>query len=323
MPGPRDTTGPAPSLVLPAVLVAIVCGGMVAAQGRLNSDLSTQGAGALVASWLSYVGTLATVVVVVVVRGSLPRTVRLLRRDGRWWWYAIGLFGIPIVLAMTAGVPIVGVAIASVCSVAGQTVSGLALDARGFGVPHPLRLTRRRAIAGIVAIAGLGVAVLSGSSGLAADLPTVVGIGLVLFAAGMSLSGQQAGNGKVTSLAGDPVVAGLTTAIGGTLAMTVLVGVVGATGALDAVTLPGLVEHWTLYLGGPLGAGITVGAAWAVRHLGTFALTLAIIGGQMATALAIDVAGGVGVQGSTLAAAAMILVATVAAVGRGRTAATP
>lgn len=304
-------------LVVPAVAVGALCGAFVAAQGQLNGDLSTAGAGALVASWLSYLGTLATVAVVVVVTGSLPRTVQVLRRDGRWWWFAIGTFGIPIVLAMTAGVPVVGIAIASVCSVAGQTVSGLALDSRGIGLPEPLRLSRRRLLAGAVAVAGLGVAVLSGSSGLDADLATVVGVGLLLFAGGVALGGQQAGNGKVTALAGDPVIAGLTTAAGGSLAVTAIVGVVAATGGLEGVTLPGP-GRWLLYLGGPLGAAITVGAAWAVRHLGTFALTLAIVGGQMVTAIGIDVVAGVGVHWATLVAAMMIIAATLAAVGRPR-----
>jgi bacterial/archaeal transporter family-2 protein len=254
----------------------------------------------------------------VVARGSAPRTARTLRRDGRWWWYAVGLCGIPIVLAMTAGIPVVGVAVASVASVAGQTVSGLVLDARGVGVPERLPLSGRRAVAGVVAIAGLATAVLAGSGGRSADLATVVLMGLLLFAGGVSLSFQQAGNGRVTQLAGDPVVAGLTTAIGGTAAITVLLGAVAAAGGLADVVLPPVGEQWWLYLGGPLGAAITVGAAWAVRHLGTFALTLAIVGGQMVTAVGIDVATGVGVHLATIAAAAMIAVATVAAVGRRR-----
>lgn len=321
----REPGGEAPpessasgTLPAAAVAVAALCGAMVAAQGRLNGDLSTAGAGALVASSLSYLGTLATVVAAILASGSLRRTATVLRSDGRWWWFAIGLLGIPIVLAMTAGVPVVGVAIASVCAVAGQTVSGLVLDARGVGVPAPLRLSGRRLLAGAVAVAGLGLAVLSGSGGLAADLPTVVSVGLLLFLGGLTLGGQQAGNGTVTALSGDPVVAGLTTATGGTIAIGAVLGSVAAGGGLDGVSLPALGEAWPLYLGGPLGAAITVGAAWAVRRLGTFTLTLAIVGGQMATAVVIDIVGGVGVHWSTLAAAGLIMGSTVAAVGRTR-----
>ena len=306
------------SLALPAVLAAVVSGGLVAAQGQLNGDLSVAGAGVLLSSWLSYVGTLGTVLLVVALRGRVGATMAILRRDSRWWWFAIGLCGIPIVLAMAAGIPIVGVATATVCSVAGQTISGLALDARGVGVPEPLRLSGRRLFAGVIAIAGLAVAVLSGSGGPSVDVGTVLAVGVLLFVAGVALGGQQAGNGRVTSMAGDPVVAGLTTAAGGTVGITLLLGVVAASGGLDGTSLPPLDGQWYLYLGGPLGAAITIGAAWAVRHLGTFALTLAIVGGQMATALVIDVVRGVGLHWSTLAAATMIAGATVIAVGRRR-----
>ncbi len=302
-------------LVVPAVLVALTCGALVAAQGQLNGDLSSAGAGALVASWFSYVGTLLTALLVVVVRGSARSTARLLRREGRWWWYAVGLCGIPVVLAMSAGVPIVGVALASVCSVAGQTVSGLALDARGVGLDEPLRMSARRLTAGAMALAGLGVAVLAGSTGLAASVGLVAGTALLLFVGGVALGGQQAGNGAVTRLAGDAVVAGVTSALGGTAGITVLLAVVGASGGLADVALP---ADPVLYLGGPLGAGITIGAAWAVRHLGTFALTLAVVGGQMATAVLIDLFGGVGLHGATLDAAALIAAATGVAVGRRR-----
>ena len=317
-PGPQPSTVAATAVrrVLPAVLVAGLCGGFVAAQSQLNGGLSTAGAGVLVASWLSYVGTLATAALVIVVMGRARATATLLRRRSRWWWYAIGLFGIPIVLTMAAGVPILGVAIASVCSVAGQTISGLALDARGVGVPEALRLSGRRVIAGVTAVVGLVIAVLAGSGGLSADLATIIGIGLLVFVGGFVLAGQQAGNGKVTALAGDPVVAGVTSAAGGTLGVTAILAVAALTGNLD-VTLPGPAD-WYLYLGGPLGAGITIGAAWAVHHLGTFALTLAIVGGQMVTAVVIDLVGGVGIHWATLLAATMIGLATLLAVGRRR-----
>jgi transporter family-2 protein len=185
-------------------------------------------------------------------------------------------------------------------------------------VPEPLRLTWRRLLAGLTAVMGLAVAVLSGSSGLSADLGTVIGIGMLLFVGGIAIGGQQAGNGKVTSIAGDPVVAGLTSAAGGTAGISLLLGVVAASGTLGDVALPDLLDHWYLYLGGPLGAAITVGAAWAVRHLGTFALTLAVVGGQMVTALVIDLFTSAGLHWSTVVAAAMIAGATVMVVGRRR-----
>lgn len=302
------------SLVVPAVLVAALSGALIAAQGRFNGDLSTAGTGALVATWLSYVGTFLTTAVVITVQGRARVTARILAHDARWWWYAVGLCGVPIVVMFAIGIPVVGVAIASVCSVAGQTLSGLALDARGVGVPAPLRLTGRRLAAALGAIAGLVVAV---GSAPTTSLVKVVVLGVLMFVSGAVLAGQQAGNGRVNLLTGDPVLPVLTSSAGGTVGASVLVGVVWASGHLGAVEWPGPARWW-LYLGGPLGAAITVCAAWAIRHLGTFALTLGVVVGQMVTAVVVDLTTGVGGRWSTYLAVAMITGATVLVVLPGR-----
>jgi transporter family-2 protein len=308
------TTGRAAAAsVVPPVLLAALTGGFVAVQGRLNGDLSAAGAGPLVASWACYVVTVATLVVVVLARGRGPATWRLLRRDARWWWFAVGLCGVPIVVTFAFGIPVVGVAIASVCSVAGQTVGGLALDARGVGVPAPLRLTPQRLLAGIGAVAGLALAIGSGAGGSPSGVARTVGLGVLMFLGGMLITGQQAGNGRVTGLTGDPMVPGVTSAVGGTAGLTVLVAVAAAAGGLHGVGLPGP-ARWVLYLGGPLGAAITVVAAWAVRRLGTFALSLTVVVGQMVTAVGIDLAGGAGVRWPTYAAIVVIAGATALAV---------
>lgn len=303
-------SGAAPGrvLVVPAVLLAALAGAFVATQGQLNGDLATAGAGALVSAWLSYVGTLVTVVLVILVQGRAGATARILRRDARWWWYAVGLCGVPIVVMFAVGIPVVGVAIASVCSVAGQTVAGLLLDARGVGVPAALRLTGRRLVAAVVAVAGLVVAVGSAPS---TSLGTVLLLGVLMFVAGAVLAGQQAGNGRVNLLTRDPVLPALTSSAGGTVGVSLLVGAAAATGRLGTVALPDQPGQWYLYLGGPLGAAITVLAAWSIRHLGTFALTLGVLAGQMVAAVAVDVVWGVGARGWTYLAVAMITAATV------------
>ena len=303
------TTSRPASPVVPAVLVAALVGALIAAQGRFNADLAVAGAGTLAAGWLSYVGTLVTIAFVVLARRRLAATVRTMRDRARWWWFAIGLCGIPIVLASAYGVPIVGVAVASVASVAGQTVAGLLLDARGVGVPARLPLTGRRALAALTAIGGLGLAMAGGSSE-GAGAGKAVAIGALFFVAGATLAVQNAGNGAVAQDSGDPTIAGLASATGGTVAISVGLAVAAAVGALDAVTLPTGPRDWYLYLGGPLGAAIVVAAAWAVRHLGTFALTLTVVGGQLLAAMAVDVSRGLGAPWTTLASVVAIVAAT-------------
>ena len=312
--GPRAT---AAGRVLPAALMAAGTGALIAFQGRVNGDLTSAGAGPLMAGWVSYLGTLVTIALVVVLRGRASATARTLRERSLWWWYAIGLCGVPIVLASAYGVPVLGVAVASVASVAGQTVAGLALDARGVGVPGRLPLTRRRALAAAVAVAGLVWAVLGGSGTAAAGVGHAVLVGVALFAAGAILSVQNAGNGAVTRDSGDPMIAGLASAVGGSAAISaLLVGVlVSGGGPADGLVLPPA-AGWTLYLGGPLGAAIVVSAAWAVRHLGTFALTLTVIAGQLVAAMAVDLVRGLGAPWPTLAAVVAIVLATALGVTR-------
>ncbi|MGN7703791.1 DMT family transporter [Cellulosimicrobium sp. 22601] len=302
--------GPATRVTL-AALVAAGSGAVLSLQGRLNGDLAAAGTGPVVAAWLSYVGTLLATVLVVLVRRRARSTLDVLRASASWWWFAVGLCSVPIVVAMAAGVPLVGVAVASVCSVAGQTVAGLALDARGVGLPAPLRLTPRRAAAGVAALVGLGVAVLGGATTDAGWGAVLAGV--ALFVGGAVLCGQQAGNGRVTQLTGDPVVATLTSVTGGLVGISVVCALAAVLGGLDGVALPG---RWWLYLGGPLGTLVTVAAAYAVRHLGTFVLTLTVVGGQMVMAVLLDVLGVVGLRWQTVVATAVVGLAVLLVVQR-------
>lgn len=298
------------SLVPLAAAIAALTGGMVALQGRFNGDLTAAGGGPLLAGWSSYLGTFVTVIVLILIRRQGGQAWKVLRTRSSWWWYAIGLSGIPIVLAMSWGIPLVGVAITSVCSVAGQTVAGLLLDSRGVGLPAPLKLTGRRIAAALISILGLSLAIGSSLGGDAKVL-TMIAVGVVVFAAGMILCIQQAGNGSVTALSGNPLFASLTSVMGGGAGISLIVLGAWAVGALGDVSFPPVSEYWWAYLGGPLGAGVVVGAAWAVRHLGTFRLTLAVVAGQMVTAMILDAFGTTGLSWPTVVASAVVVAATI------------
>jgi len=302
-----------------AVLVASLIGAVVAFQGRVNGDLTAAGAGLVVASWFSYLGTLLTVATILLVTGRTRHTVALLRERASWWWFAIGLTGIPLVLSMAGGIPLVGIAIASVGAVAGQTVAGLGFDARGIGREVPLPLTVRRALAGLVALCGLGIAVVA-SGHVEASAWTVAGIGLALFGGGALLCIQTSGSGYLTGVTGGPFIPALTTAIGGMVGITAVAAVSWSVGGLDGMTLPDA-GRWYLYLGGPLGAAITVLTAWAVPRLGVFTLTLSVVGGQMLVSIMLDAQRTGEIPWPTVAAAAVVCAAVTLAMPRKITAA--
>jgi transporter family-2 protein len=307
------------SLLVPALILAALGGALIAAQSRVNADLSAHLSpavvGVLVTTLLSYIGTLLTTAVVITARGKLPWAISTLRQNGKFWWPMIGFFGVPIVITMAFGVPLVGVAVASVASVAGQTVTGLSLDAKGVGIPAPIRFTAPRVVAALVALAGLAVAVTGSTSG--ASTWQMVGIGGLIFLSGALISGQQVGNGRLNLITNDAFLPVLTSSFGGTVIMAAVVAGAAGTGHLSGITFPGL-DQWWLYLGGPIGCGITAAAAWAIRHLGVFTLTLGVVVGQMVTAVAIDLIGGAGVSALTYVSVALVIIATAIVVVRRR-----
>jgi transporter family-2 protein len=302
------------NLLVPAVMVAALGGALIAAQSSVNGSLTAFGAGALLTAWLSYVGTMLTAALVLVVRRRTRWAIDTCRTHGRWWWPWIGLFGVPLVIGMSFGVPIVGVAVASVASVAGQTISGLALDSRGIGLPAPLRLTGRRLLAAIVAVTGLAVAI---GGGHGVNAWQVVGVGATIAVGGALIGVQQAGNGRINLVTDDAFLPTLTSSAGGTVLMTVIVGGAWVSGALDGARLAGA-DAWWLYLGGPLGCGITATSAWAIRHLGTFALTPSIVVGQLVAAVVIDLVTGGGVGALTYVSVVLSIAATLLVVVRRR-----
>lgn len=281
---------------------------MIAIQGKFNGDLSTAGAGPLVASSLAYAGALATVLLFLAGTGQLRASLSTIRSTGALWWFAIGLCSVPIVVSMAVGIPVIGVALASVCAVAGQTVSGLVLDARGIGVDAPIRLTARRGVAGLCALLGLVIAVLTGPGPSTQTVLSAVIMGVFLFVGGLLLSVQTAGNGVVAAQTGNPLIPVVTSVAGGLIGVSLLTGAIALTGNLGEVALPSVTGQWWLYLGGPLGMVIATAAAFAVTRLGTFALTIAIVGGQLVTAVALDIFGSVGASWSTALSLAIIAI---------------
>ncbi len=301
----RTLTGP--------FLIAILAGVFVSIQGIFNGAFTATGAGPLLAGWVSYLGTLVTVVMIIVAQGNTATFLGILRKNGKLWWFGVGAGGVPIVIAMAWGIPLVGATLASVCAVAGQTIMGLVLDRFGLGLPERIRLSGFRIAAVVVVLVGLGLAISAGTdiSGISSGW-VMLGVGLLLFFACSFITFQNAGNGAVISRAGYPILATFTSVVGGTVIMSVIVLTIFLSGGLEGHSFPG-VDSWWMYLGGPAGAGITICAASSVRRLGTFRLALAMVSGQMTTALVVDFFSDVPISPATVISAATVVLATILA----------
>jgi len=297
------------SLLLVAVTAA---GGLLGLQGRINGALGGRLHSAIAAATVSFaVGTVLLVCFVAARQRTALLSLR--RREIAWWWWLGGLAGAAVVASTAQGVPEIGVALVTVCVVAGTTVGALFVDQIGLGPGGRQRATLMRVGGAVLAVIAVGLGVLG-------DRHAVVrpALFIALFVAGAASAFQQAANGQVRRVARSTAVASLVSFTGGTVALVVASLV---RGDLSGVDWPG---EWWLYVGGALGAIYIALAATAVGEVGVLRLSLATVAGQLVAAVILDVAWpapGIHLRVQTVIGAALTL-AAVAVTGLGRRAAT-
>jgi transporter family-2 protein len=269
-------------------------------QGRINGELGLRLHSAIAAATVSF--AVGTLLLAVVVAARHRRAVARLRRAvvAGWWWLG-GLAGAAVVASTAQGVPEIGVALVSVCIVAGTAVGALVVDHAGLGPGGRQHITAYR-------IAGAALAVVAVGLGAAGDDRAAVRPALfaVLFAAGAASAWQQAANGQVRRVSDNVAVASLVSFAGGTVALVV---VAASRGDLSPASWP---STWWLYVGGLLGALYIALAAASVSRLGVLRLSLATVAGQLAGAVILDVvwpAPGTTLRATTVAGAVLTLVA--------------
>jgi transporter family-2 protein len=250
---------------------------MLGVQNRINGELASRTGSALEAAAASFVVGLVILAAVMPFRWSAAT--RLWRGPTKPWWWLGGLGGAFLVATSSHAVPEVGVALVSVCLVAGTTVGALLSDQYGLGPSgrHPAAFWRFVGVA--VVVAAVAIAAVGEPSGSIRPLLFVL-----LIAAGAASAVQQAANGRLRVAADDTVVATFVSFVGGSIALAIAVL---ATGEFSARSFP--TAAW-LYLGGPLGvAYIMIGAA-TVRALGVLRFVLGVVSGQLVAAVVIDAA---------------------------------
>jgi transporter family-2 protein len=250
---------------------------MVGVQGRINGDLATRMGSALEAAAASFVIGLVMLAVVMPSRGTAMR--RLDRRSVTWWWWLGGVGGAFLVATSAHAVPEIGVALVSVCLVAGTTVGALVTDQYGLGPSgrHPASFWRFTGVAVVIGAVAIGAVGEHGAS----FKPLLF---LLLLVAGAVSAVQQAANGQLRVVSDDVVVASFISFLGGSLVLVVAVLVAG-----DFSTASFPSPAW-LYLGGPLGVFYIVVGAATVRALGVLRFVLGVVAGQLLAAVVIDAA---------------------------------
>jgi transporter family-2 protein len=260
-----------------AVVASIGAGALVGCQSRLNGELGARMHSALEAAAASFiVGSLCVAVVALFRR---PQFGTLRQTKVAPWWFFGGLGGAFLVATSAHGVPEIGVALVSVCLVAGTTVGALLTDQFGLGPSgrHRASFWRFTGVALVIAAVAIGAVGERGAS----LRPLLFAL---LFAAGAASAVQQGANGQLRTAANDVMVPLVMNFACGTLALTVVVLVTGEFSIHSWPHTP-----W-LYLGGPLGVIYIFIGATTVRSLGVLRFVLAAVAGQLIAAVVIDAA---------------------------------
>lgn len=317
-PQPVTPSEPArhPRLVTAAAIAATIGAGvLVATQHRVNGELGQRLDDGFTAALISFGSGWLLLMAVLAVSPRGQRGLRALRtevRAGRlpWWLLLGGLGGAVLVLSQGLVAGILGVAIFTIASVTGQTVSGMIADATGFAGMGRTPVTAQRVLGALLTLSAVAVAV---GPRLATDVPAAAII--LPLVAGLAIGLQQAVNGRVRRDADSALAATTLNFAIGTAALVV------ATGAhLLLVGLPATPpsEPW-LYLGGAVGAIFIAIQTVTVARIGVLVLGLSLVAGQLAGALLYDLVAPIGVltTGSTAIAVALTLVGvTIAALPR-------
>lgn len=278
-----------------AVAMTILAGAAISLQsyinGRLGKDLGLPTIAAAINNLVAFLATLG----IVLATSALPRARARLRALGRppAWHFLGGLGGAALVLVSAVAAPEVGVALLSVALVCGSTGGSLPVDAAGLGPAGRRPITLPRVAGVLLAIAATAISALG-----ARGNPDAILLTLALLA-GVGLALQSAANGQLARATGEPFAAALVnTAVG--------LGALGIVAVVTLATSPlaGSPASPLLYVGGLLGAFVVVVLATAVQTLGVLRLGLALVAGQMAGALLVDLV--VPVPGEAVTAATVI-----------------
>jgi transporter family-2 protein len=294
-----------------ALVITILAGGAISVQSYLNGHLGRElGSPEVSAAINNLIATIATLAVVLAT-GALPRARARLRAIGRppLWHFLGGYGGAALVLVSAVAAPEVGVALLTVALVTGSTSGSLPVDALGLGPAGKRPATLPRVAGVALAIVATAISAL----GARTD-PNMVLLTLALLA-GMLLALQAAANGQLARETGEPFFASLVNVLVGLTALGTVALVSLATSPIDSVP-----SNPIVYIGGLLGAFVVYVTATAVQALGVLRLGLALVAGQMAGALIVDLAAparGEPVTATTVLGVVLTMVA-VAVSGRGQ-----
>jgi transporter family-2 protein len=268
-------------------LLAAISGFMIALQARANGELSHRMGNPVEAALVSFGSGLIIISLISIFNPAIKIGMQNLmkavsKKEIPVWTLFAGMLGGSFVAVQTQIVPIIGVAIYSVASIAGQTAASLIVDRIGLtgGGKKPISL-RRVAAAGVTVLAVL-ISVLDRID--AQNLSIIA----VFFGclAGAIVGVQRAMNGQINQSTNQSFATSWLNFIMGTTFLVIFLAIGVLINRAEVVSLPA--GPWWMYTGGTIGVIYIAFTSTIVQHLGVLTFTLISVGGQLVGSLLID-----------------------------------
>ena len=240
------------------------------------------------AAFVSFASGLALISVVAVfsksIRAGFSDIVKaFLAKKFPAWQITAGMLGAIFVATSTYVVPLVGIALFTVASLAGQTAISLWVDHVGLIGSGEIIFTIRRVVAALITV---GAVIISVWDRLSMSDFSIIGIILAIVAGGL-VGIQRALNGQINSYSNQSFSTSFLNFISGVIFLTALLIIrliFTDHSIINLTTGP-----WWIYLGGSIGVIYIAFTALIVQSLGVFEFTLFSIGGMLIGSLLIDV----------------------------------
>ena len=198
------------------------------------------------------------------------------------WTITAGVLGASFVAMQTYVVPIAGVALFTVASLAGQTAISLWVDKSALSGGTKTLITKRRVVAAIITVLAV---VLSAWDRFELSNFSIIALGLAFFA-GSWVGVQRALNGRINSHSNKSFATSWLNFITGTsflLLLLLLRSLFTDHSILNFQTAP----LW-MFLGGSIGVTYIALSSHIVQQLGVLEFTLFSVGGMLIGSLLID-----------------------------------
>ena len=268
-------------------LLAALSGILISLQARTNGELSLRLNNGLQAAFISFGSGLILIAIISLFNPTIKSGVRRLRaavaaKEIAPWTLFAGALGGTFVAVQTQIVPLIGVAIYSVASIAGQGATSLIVDRIGLTGGGKKAITPRRIAAAFVTVLAVLISVLDRIEAKDLSLIAVFFAGL----AGAIVGVQRAMNGLINEHSQQSFTTSLLNFIMGTTTLGVVLLIAVAIGKVEFVALPA--GPWWIYMGGVIGVIYIAFTSTIVQHLGVLTFTIFSTGGHLIGALFID-----------------------------------